>query len=141
MIPDTVVAELREGVHAHSHLTAVLEASWIEHCEVPVSAEFAMFAARLVGANGRDIGETGVLAYAKTHGATAVIDDGAARKAAQAYGVEHTGTLGLLCESIRTGLLTVALVSALADQLMEGEYRLPFGLGGFERWAKEQGLV
>jgi hypothetical protein len=51
------------------------------------------------------------------------------------------GTLGLLCDAIRDGLLTVKLVSAVADDLMTTQYRLPFGPGGFEKWASENGLV
>ncbi|MDU0291404.1 hypothetical protein [Saccharothrix longispora] len=78
---------------------------------------------------------------AAVRGAVAVVDDSAARKAADRFGVEHVGTLGLLCESIRTGLLTVPLVAELADQLLEGEYRLPFRAGGFEKWATDHGLV
>lgn len=50
-------------------------------------------------------------------------------------------TLGLLCDAIRQGLLTVPLVSALADDLMQDSYRLPFGPGGFAKWAAEQGLT
>ena len=49
-------------------------------------------------------------------------------------------TLALLCEAIGKGLLTVSLVSALADDLSASQYRLPFRAGGFERWAKENGL-
>ncbi|MFD1045958.1 hypothetical protein ACFQ1S_10465 [Kibdelosporangium lantanae] len=39
------------------------------------------------------------------------------------------------------GLLTVDAVSGIADHLLEGDYRLPFGKGGFKRWAQENGLV
>ncbi|WP_157491041.1 MULTISPECIES: hypothetical protein [Protofrankia] len=49
-------------------------------------------------------------------------------------------TLSLLCEAIRLELLTVKLVSALADDPLTGEYRLPFEAGGFEKWASENGL-
>ena len=73
--------------------------------------------------------------------AVAVVDDGAARKAARDYGVDLRPTLALLCEAIRIELLTVKLVAALADDLLSTEYRLPFPPGGFEAWAIEQGLV
>lgn len=143
VIPDTVEAELARGALAHRHLQAVLHADWIERRSL-VSIEelnaFGLFASLLVSGD-RNVGEAGVLAYAKAHGALAIIDDGAGRKAAAIHGVACSGTLALLCESIRGGLLTVALVSHIADRLMEGEYRLPFGHGGFERWAAENGLV
>lgn len=37
--------------------------------------------------------------------------------------------------------LTVPLVSTIADDLLANEYRLPFGSGGFEAWARANGLV
>jgi predicted nucleic acid-binding protein len=143
VIPDTVIDELRAGVQGRAHLQLVLDASWIEH-HVLMSeeelAEFTKFASLLV-AKGRNLGESGVLAYAKANGATAVVDDGPARKIARADNVAHIGTLGLLCEALRENLLTVDLISAVADHLLEGEYRLPFGTGGFAKWAHDQGLV
>lgn len=138
VIPDTVVAELQDGVHQHPHLRSVLDAPWIERRELVAElGEFATFSALLVGSDGRNVGEAGVLAYAKAHDATAIIDDGAARKAAKAHRVLFQGTLGLLCTSVREGFLTLDLVSELADHLLEGEYRFPFGPGEFKRWARE----
>ncbi|MFG2017620.1 hypothetical protein [Actinomadura geliboluensis] len=138
VIPDTVVRELRDGGHQHPHLRAVLAAPWIEQRDLTTELEeFATFSALLVGSDGRNVGEAGVLAYAKAHGATAIIDDGAARKAAKDHQVPHQGTLGLLCASVREGLLTLDLVSELADHLLEGDYRLPFAPGEFKLWARE----
>ncbi|MBD4635670.1 nucleotide-binding protein, partial [Xanthomonas citri pv. citri] len=54
---------------------------------------------------------------------------------------ECTGTLGLLCEAIRKEQLTVPMVESLADDLIMGDYRLPFGPGGFKCWAEQQGLL
>jgi predicted nucleic acid-binding protein len=142
VIPDTVVGELKSGIHKNPHLQSVLDASWIEQRDLTAEyQEFATFSALLVGANGRNVGEAGVLAYAKAHNVIAVIDDGPARNAAKAHGLRYQGTLALLCEGIRSGLLTVALVSTVADHLLESEYRLPFGPGGFEKWAHQQGMV
>lgn len=144
VIPDVVETELREGLAQYHHLQAVLDASWIE--VVPLDTDeqlfaFSRYAERLVGANGRNIGECGVLALAETTpNATAVLDDRVARKLAEQRKVEVRGTLGLLCEAIRQGLLTVPLVSAVADDLLEHSYRLPFGPGGFAQWAEREGL-
>lgn len=69
------------------------------------------------------------------------VDDRAARKAAESLKVKFCPTLALLCESIRQGLLTPALVGALADDLLSTEYHLPFSSGGFVAWATENGLV
>jgi predicted nucleic acid-binding protein len=89
-------------------------------------------------AGDRNRGEAGVLALAATTGGTAIIDDLAARKAAKREGVQYRGTLGLMCEAIHSQLLTVALVSAIADDLLAGSYRMPFRPGGFAEWWAEQ---
>ena len=73
--------------------------------------------------------------------ATAVIDDSVAYKAAQRAGVSCTRTLALLCEAVTGGLLTAALVSNIADDLIETKYRLPFGPGEFVSWAVATGLL
>ena len=144
VIPDVVKTELREGVAQHHYLQAVLDARWID--VVPLDTDeqlsaFSYYAERLVGGNGRNVGECGVLALAETTPcATAVLDDRVARKQAEQRKVEVRGTLGLLCEAIRKELLTVPLVSAVADDLLENSYRLPFGPGGFAQWAEREGL-
>ena len=142
VIPDVVVDELRMGAARDGRIQAVLDATWIEHRELRTDEEilaFADFAELLVRGN-RNRGEAGVRALAVTTGGTAVVDDGAARRAAESCGVRLRPTLSLLCEAINRGLLTVELVSALADDLLAGAYRLPFGPGGFEKWARENGL-
>jgi predicted nucleic acid-binding protein len=143
VVPDTVVEELRAGVHGRAHLQVVLDTPWIEHRSLTSSAElqeFSRFASFLV-AGDRNVGECGVLAYAKANKATAIIDDGSARKIARDHGVAHQGTLSLLCDAVRENVLTIELVSAVADDLIEGEYRLPFPTGGFRKWAQDNGLV
>ncbi|GAA1912513.1 hypothetical protein GCM10009716_22890 [Streptomyces sodiiphilus] len=49
-------------------------------------------------------------------------------------------TLGLLCDAIREGLLTVPSVSAPADDLLASQYRLPFKHGGFAEWCEREGV-
>lgn len=122
LIPDTVVDELRTGATRDSRIQAVLDATWLEHRELRTEEEikaFADFSALLVWQD-RNRGEAGVLALASTVGGIAVIDDGAGRRAAATHKVALRPTLSLLCEAIRLGLLTVELVSALADDLLSG---------------------
>lgn len=143
IIPDVVELELTQGAQRDSRLQEVLDAEWIEHRKLITDEEvaaFAKFSALLVRGS-RNRGEAGVLALASVVGGVAVVDDGAGRKAADDHGVAKKPTLALLCEAIHSGLLTVKLVSALADDLLATEYRLPFEAGGFERWASEQGMV
>lgn len=143
VIPDTVVDELRAGCHGRPYVQLVLEAPWIEHHDLTSDDELEAFAdiASSLVADGRNVGESGVLAYASANEAIAVIDDGPARKIARARNIAHVGTLGLLCEALRAGLLTVPLVSTVTDHLLESEYRFPFGPGDFAKWARAEGLI
>lgn len=143
VIPDLVVEELRIGAARDSRIQAALDANWIERRELRTDAEiaaFADFSERLVKGD-RNRGEAAVLALARTTRGVAVIDDGAGRKAAEQYGIALRPTLALLCEAIRMGVLTVPLVSVLADDLLASDYRLPFKLGQFESWAYENGML
>lgn len=145
VIPDVVENELRDGTAQHPHLAAVLEADWIE--VVPLDtpeqlAAFVHYSQRLVGPDQRNLGECGVLALAETTtDAIAVIDDRVAVRAGNTRNVPVRRTLGLLCDAIRHGLLTVPLVSAVADDLLRNDYRLPFEPGGFAQWADREGLT
>lgn len=144
LIPDVVAEELRNGTERHHHLRSVLDAEWIETVSLETSAELAAFAhyeRQLVGPGGRNIGECGVLALAETlPSAVAVVDDRVAAEATRGRPVALRRTLGLLCDAIRAGLLTVPLVSALADDLLKTQYRLPFKPGGFAEWCAREGL-
>lgn len=143
IIPDAVREELRRGLNNDSRLQSVLDADWIE-CRVLESdtetQAFVRYSSILVSGQ-RNVGEASVLALAETLPAIAVIDDAAGRKAASDAGIECRPTLRLLCDAIKQELLTLPLVSALADDLLATEYRLPFGPGEFERWATENDLL
>ena len=45
--------------------------------------------------------------------------------------------MALLCQAISEGVQAPEAVSSIADELLETDYRLPFGKGDFERWAAE----
>ena len=143
IIPVQVASELRRSAGHEHAMRAVLDARWIEHHELCTEEElsaFAGFAAQLMS-EGRNEGETAVLAIAATMPAQAVLDDSVAHKAAQRAGLSCKRTLALLCEAVRDGLLTAELVSHIADDLIETEYRLPFGPGEFAPWAIAEGLL
>jgi len=89
----------------------------------------------------KNLGECGVLALAEVRGHLAVLDDRVARTVGEENGVRIVGTLSLLCEGVRAGLLTVPLVSTIADDLLSTDYRLPIAIGGFEAWAVQQDLI
>lgn len=143
VIPDVVADELKRALGSNSFVQAVLDAPWIGRRDLQSVEEIERFAyySSLLVSGDRNRGEAGVLALAATTGGTAVVDDLAARKAAKRDGLLHTGTLGLLMQAIQSGLLTVALVSAIADDLLAGAYRMPFCPGGFAAWAEHNGLT
>lgn len=71
LIPDVVEAELRNGASRHSYLQAVLDADWIEVVALDTYdqlAAFAYYEQRLVGSDGRNVGECGVLALRNHNG-------------------------------------------------------------------------
>ncbi|MGW8851202.1 hypothetical protein ACWGNE_25920 [Streptomyces xiamenensis] len=144
LIPDLVAEELRNGAQQHHHLHSVLEADWIRtvSLETPVQLKaFVHYERRLVGPDGRNVGECGVLTLAESlPEAVAVVDDRVAKAAARGRPVTLRRTLGLLCDGVRAGLLTVPLVSAVADDLIVSKYRLPFGPGGFAEWSEKERL-
>lgn len=142
IIPETVVAELQQGAQADPLQQQVLDADWLEHHALTAPAEVQAYARyrSLLSSGNRNLGEAAVLAVAETFPGTAVIDDAAGRKAAQTNNVALRPTLALLCDAIREELLTLPLVSELADDLLASKYRLPFKPGGFETWAKENNM-
>ncbi|MDR2896634.1 MAG: hypothetical protein LBV30_08330 [Propionibacteriaceae bacterium] len=144
IVPDAVQRELRTGAEKYRSLGDVLKQDWISIRVLNSDAElesFARYARRLVGDDGRNIGECEVLALAEVHGFTPLIDDGAACKAAKQKGIEPLRTLRLLCNAVTQNLLTVDTVSAVADDLLATNYRIPVEPGGFRRWASENGLL
>lgn len=143
LIPESVEAELQFQVNDAPALHAVLDAGWItvdRSNDLSFLSAFASYSDRL--AVGRtNLGECGVLALGKVRGFEVVIDDGTARQIADDESIAATATLPLLCTAIREKQLTVPLVENLADDLLEGEYFLPFQRGGFRQWAIEEGLL
>ena len=145
VIPDSVEFELRRQINDVPGIQQILDADWIQvdrTNDLAFVIAFADFEERLVPVGGTaNLGECGVLALGKTQGLEVVIDDGTARAIAEAEGMSVTATLPLLCSGIRAGELTVAMVEHLADELIAGDYFLPFGPGKFKQWALEQGLI
>lgn len=145
LIPETVHRELADGVDAHPHLRGVLDASWLRvHMLASMEEQIALagYTARLVGDDGhRNLGECGVLAVARVHRAIAVIDDGPARRIAAEEKIRVKTSLGVLCDFVREGMISLDLASAVADDLLRTEYRLPFGEGGFKSWAMQNDVL
>ncbi|MFT4218751.1 MAG: nucleotide-binding protein [Micropruina sp.] len=141
VVPESVEDELDHQTHEQPAIRQVLSADWItvdRRSDIDFLIAFATYEDRLV-ADGKNRGECGVLALGKVLGWEVVLDDNVARTIAEEDGLHVTCTLSLLCDAIRAKQLTVAMVEALADDLLEGDYYLPFRAGGFRRWALEEG--
>lgn len=142
-IPDSVERELRLSAGHVSAVRAVLEADWVRvyrSSSHDYLAAFSEYRDRLV-VNGKNLGECGVLAMGQLYKCEVVVDDAAPRRIAQEKGIRVTATVPLLCDAIREKKLTTVMVEELADTLLEGEYFLPFGPGGFRRHVVENGLL
>jgi predicted nucleic acid-binding protein len=140
VIPQLVDDELARATHAYPFLAQIRDAEWItvdRSDDIQFLVVQARYASRLASGM-KNLGECGVLALAEVRGFTAVVDDRAAREVGREHGVPAIGTLTLLLQGIQMGLLTVPLVSRIADDLLTTEYRLPIPPGGFARWAEEQ---
>lgn len=142
-IPDTVERELYNAADRVPTVRQALDFDWI-HVHRSTSLEyleaFSRYHDRLV-AEGKNVGECGVLAMGKIYGCELVIDDATARQIAEEEGIKVTATVPILCDAIRAQKLTTVMVEELADNLLEGAYHLPFGPGGFRQHVLENGLL
>lgn len=142
-IPESIERELDDAANHVSATRAVLDAGWIHvdrSTDHDLVAAFAHYADRLVVGD-KNRGECGVLAMGQVYKCEVVIDDAVPRMIAEEKGIRVTATVPLLCDAIRAKQLTTVMVEALADNLLESEYYLPFGSGGFRQHVLENGLL
>ena len=142
-LPESVERELNDAIAHVPAVRTILDADWIKvhrTTDAEFSKVFAAYHSRLVvGTKNR--GECGVLAMGEVYKCEIVLDDSTPRAIAQEKGLKVTATVPILCDAIRAGKLTTVMVEALADALLESEYYLPFGPGGFRRHVLENGLL
>ncbi|WP_308113846.1 nucleotide-binding protein [Arthrobacter sp. ISL-30] len=143
-IPDVVEQELIDAAASGaSGPDQVLNADWVQvyrSTDLAFISAQASYENRLV-AGGKNRGECGVLAIGKVFGCELVIDDSTARTIAAEDGLKVTTTVAILCDGIRAKQLTTPMVEKLADDLLENEYYLPFGEGGFRSHVLSEGLL
>jgi len=113
LIPPAVAAELAEGRVRGLNLPDPASFTWME-VRSPASKPTLPFQGEL------GPGETEVLALGmELRSATLILDDGVARRAAQALGLKFTGTLGLLIDAKKAGLIE-AVAPALDEMQARG---------------------
>jgi len=116
LVPPAVVEELEAGTARGIDLPRLAELPWIEQ-RPPSSASVLPLVTDL------GPGETQVLALCLELGdATALLDDGLARRVALALDIRVRGTLGVLIDAKRAGL--VSSVSELLDRLDALRFRV-----------------
>jgi len=116
IVPRAVVDELAVGSEAGHSVPIPQAFDWIEVCRPSaLSAEPRM--------DDLGAGETEVLMLVRERAdAIAVIDDKLARVIAENLGIKFTGTLGILVEAKRAGLIDS--VGSLLDRLQELRFRV-----------------
>jgi predicted nucleic acid-binding protein len=116
IVPTAVAAELAEGRRLGLKLPVPETLPWIQ-LRRPRSEAVLRLAADL-GA-----GETAVIALAvESPGTIVILDDALARRHAEVLGIRLTGTLGVLLDAKRAGL--VPSVTKLVDDLQSLGFRL-----------------
>jgi predicted nucleic acid-binding protein len=116
VVPTAVAAELEEGRRLGLDLPDPESLPWVDLSE---SANKQVL--RLVADLGP--GETAVLALAlERNDAIVILDDALARRHAEVLGLRLTGTLGVLLDAKRAGL--VPAVTPLVDELQRLGFRL-----------------
>lgn len=116
LAPPAVIAEIDAGRNLGLDLPDVARLEWVV-VQAPARSLTLSELADL------GPGETEVLALAlERKESVAVLDDRVARRAAQALGIRLTGTLGVLLDAKRAGL--VSEITPMLDRLQELEFRL-----------------
>jgi predicted nucleic acid-binding protein len=142
--PAEVIRELIAGVPQHPSLSAAIGLPWLEIVELDEVAEvvaFARYKAELGGGVERNNGESAVLAWSSVHGAVALIDERAGTRCARRDNIEVHGTMWLITNAFRDGLLTKPAATKMVDLLAATDMALPTDGAGFFTWAHEEGLL
>lgn len=143
VITRAVDDEILKGASKYAQLYQVSAQAWItvvDESSIEFLKLFSEYHSRL-GGGGRNIGEATTLAYAELHGMTAFIDDRVGRRHGRERGVAVTGTLELLCQSIRSHVMEESEAVSVIDLLRDHEAFLPCDGAGFIGWARAEGLL
>ena len=141
---DIVMGEIADGVAEHPALARVANAEWFEILELETIDEvvaFARYKTELGGVPNRNNGEAAVLAWASVNDGIAIIDESVATRIARRDGVAVHGTLWLVVNGMRAGMISEAAAELIIDGLAATDMRLPTNGAGFLTWARNEGLL
>lgn len=142
--PAQVATELHDGLSSHPSLGRVLSAGWLEVVdldEIDEVVAFARYKAELGGGLTHNNGEAAVLAYTAVHGGIAVVDERAGTRIAQREGIQVHGSLWLVTNGLRKGILTRTDAEGIVDALAATDMALPVDGAAFISWAYAEGLL
>lgn len=142
-VTTATLEELQNGMAKNPANAEVLGAKWMVRVALTSLAELAAFAAyaRRLGSGERHVGEASTLAWAEIHSATAVVDETAGKAAGIERGVSVHGSLWLLANGLRAGLLVDREVIEIVDVLKNSRAWLPCSGKEFLDWARDRGLL
>ena len=144
LIPVQVREELTNGLTEHPELSGPLTLSWTNDVELVGVAELARFASYhglLAGPLLRDFGEAAVLGFVAINDGIALIDEEAARNIGLEDGLEVHGSLWLIFEGFRNGVIDEDTCRRLVDRLAATDMRLPTNGDGIFAWAYRHRLL
>lgn len=144
VVPVEVRQEVVAGLSRFPDIASVLSASWLEPVEVSGGRglmAFARYKEELGGGPEENNGEAAVLAWASVHGGAAVIDERAGTRLAQRDDIEVHGSLWLVVQGVRSGVLNRSDAEQLVNDLRETDMRLPVDGGALFAWAYQEGLL
>ena len=145
VVTEVVVEELRTGLQQYPSVAHALRADWIFRVRLEPLEGLGLFAeyAQLLGSSrGGNLGEAATLAWAELHGATAIVDDGAAVNAGRNRGVNVHGTLWLVVRGMNLGILSRSAAESVVAAHLAASARYPFASADeFIAWARSEGLL
>jgi len=107
-IPREVLSEIEDGIKNHPQLRKILGVGWLKILRLEEPEDLIDFERLLMrwGKEERNRGEAATIILAKRFGLVAVIDERVGRATAKEFGLEITGTLGIIARMVRESVLS-----------------------------------
>jgi predicted nucleic acid-binding protein len=121
-----VAAEIMRGVGGKypglERVAAAIQAGWLIEVNLESSTEKSLLASL---SQSLDLGEASALSAAINRGWTFACDDLAARREAQARGIELTGTIGILVKAVKSGILALERADEILALMIKRGFYAP----------------
>ena len=145
VVPVEVAREIDIGRNRYASIPPVASVSWAEIADLTDAEALTALVvkAQLGGGPSEHLGECAVIACAHHRGFIAIVDDRAAVEQARQFGVRCHGTLWVVIEAYKKGLLADRdLLAQVLDDLAGTGIFLPKPTGeSLINWALEEGLL